>query len=82
MLTTHYALPDHLDDVLLLTNYKVSGYRHAPNGFGQRARWKSLKKTAPRGSQNPSSALLPAGAGPPLDLTKNIKPSGACHFDP
>ena len=23
-----------------LSNYKVSGKRHAPDGFGQRARWK------------------------------------------
>ena len=72
-----------------LAKYKVSGKRHAPDGFGQRARWKlhapagNLKKRhAPRGSQNPSSALLPAGAGPPLDLTKNIITSGACLFHP
>ena len=39
-------------------------------------------KTAPRGSQNPSSALLPAGAGLPLDLTKNIIQAGAVFYRP
>ena len=48
-------------------------------------------KTAPCGSQNPSSALVPAGAGHPLDLTKkyqsrwrglfrSLTPAGAVFF--
>ena len=48
-------------------------------------------KTAPCGSQNPSSALLPAGAGHPLDFTKkyqsrwrglfrSLTPAGAVFF--
>ena len=77
---------DAADD---FANYKVSGKRHAQDGFTQRARWKSNAqdgnpKKRPRHVEvkNPSSALLPRGAGRPLDLTKNIIPAGACHCHP